>query len=157
MVELSHDLYRGETVDPFRSVESGGSVASDDPTPARPQPGRVNVVPQRPERVLGQVYVPMNLPVVPTQLAAGQCAGRYRFASENDPCHAIMMLSATDIPARLPPWSRSARESQPAQQSRRRNYRQLGSQISMSQVCCEMGRPVSTGNSHAKLVTTRAT
>ena len=41
--------------------------------------------------------------------------------------------------------------------SRLGSYRQLGSQISMFQVCCEIGRPVSTGNSHAKFVTTRAT
>src|ERR1700739_3974966 len=99
----------------------------------------------------------MDLPVVPTELAAGQCAGRYRFASENDPRHALMMLVVTDNSTRLPPWSWSAAESQPSRQSRRRNYRQLGSQISMSQVCCEMGRPVSTGSSHAKLVTTKAT
>jgi hypothetical protein len=50
-----------------------------------------------------------------------------------------------------------AAESQPPRQSRRKNQRQLGSQISMFHVCCEIGRPVSTGNSHAKLVTTRAT
>ena len=41
--------------------------------------------------------------------------------------------------------------------SGKRSHRQLGSQISMFQVCCEMGRPVSTGNSHAKFVTTNAT
>lgn len=38
----------------------------------------------------------------------------------------------------------------------RATHRQLGSQISMFHVSCEMGRPVSIGNSHAKLVTTRA-
>lgn len=37
------------------------------------------------------------------------------------------------------------------------DHRQLGSQISRFQVCCEIGRPVSTGYSHAKFVTTRAT
>lgn len=35
-------------------------------------------------------------------------------------------------------------------------YRQLGSQISMFQVPCEIGVPVSTGNSQAKLVITSA-
>jgi hypothetical protein len=36
-------------------------------------------------------------------------------------------------------------------------YRHEGSQISMFQVLCETGIPVSTGNSHAKFVNTSAT
>ncbi len=39
----------------------------------------------------------------------------------------------------------------------RSNYRQLGSQISMFHVDCEIGMPVRIGYIHAKLVITRAT
>lgn len=38
-----------------------------------------------------------------------------------------------------------------------KNQRQLGSQISMFQVACEIGTPVSTGYSQAKFVITSAT
>src|SRR5277367_1604713 len=50
----------------------------------------------------------MDLPIIPTQLAAGQGTACYRFASEKDPCNAAMMLVATDTKPRLPPrsWSR---------------------------------------------------
>lgn len=51
------------------------------------------------------------------------------------------------ITAELQPWLLFRVEFQ----------RQLGSQISMFHVCWEIGRPVSTGNSQAKLVTTKAT
>jgi hypothetical protein len=37
------------------------------------------------------------------------------------------------------------------------SQRQLGNQISMLQVFCEIGCPVSTGNSQAKFVNTSAT
>ena len=43
-------------------------------------------------RILRQVHVPMDLPVVPTQLAARQDAACYRFASDKDARHAPMML-----------------------------------------------------------------
>ena len=38
----------------------------------------------------------MELPIVPTQLAASQRSARYCFAPEKDPHHALMMLAATD-------------------------------------------------------------
>ncbi len=84
------------------------------PVAARPQPRRIDVVRQRSRACFGRYDVAMELPVVPTQLAAGQRAARYRFASEKDPHHALMMLAATDTSARLPSWSWSApRASQP--------------------------------------------
>src|SRR5271166_6281877 len=63
----------------------------------------------------------MDLAVVPTQLGAGQGAACYRFASDKDPRHALMMRAATDSSPRLPPRSWSAAESQPPRQSRRRD------------------------------------
>ena len=49
------------------------------------------------------------------------------------------------------PWCRSPEPARPSAQ------RQLGSQISMFHVDCEIGMPVRTGYSHAKLVITSAT
>ena len=104
MVERSDNLYRSEIVDPLGTVECGGGAAGDDAPPARPQPGRMGVVPQRPDRIFRQVYIAMDSPVVPTQLAPGERAAPNRFASSKYPRHALMMVAVSDMSARLPPW-----------------------------------------------------
>jgi hypothetical protein len=105
----------------------------------------------------------MDLPIVPTQLAAGQGTARYCFAYQKDGRHGLMMLVAADMSSEIAVMvvvgaattaltAISARAA-----SVLTHYRQLGSQISMFQVCCEIGIPVRTGNSQAKFVTTSAT
>jgi hypothetical protein len=60
----------------------------------------------------------------------------------------IVVLSCSPATSTCPGPRTAARREAP--------YRQLGSQICMFHVACEIGMPVSTGNSHTKFVITTA-
>src|SRR5881628_742376 len=96
-------------------------------------------------------YLDRNCPQVSSLRASASLPRKTVPITEQWRCHLTLHETAATVvhrpPARQPALSRREETGQ----------RQLGSQICMCQVDCEIGRPVRIGYIHAKLVITAAT
>ena len=154
------DISTGASViDPPGAVKSRRRTASDDPAAARPKPGRGRLAPHGTEAPCSPRRHREDGAVVPSQPGACDRTAGDRLATPENAIHtrdvhaSRRQFSGWSSILRLGLWITRSDHSHFSGE----NHRQLGSQICMFHVDCEIGMPVRIGYIHAKFVITRAT